>query len=443
MEKILENLKQKNFQFVKEQLENLNTADIAGLFEKIDDKHQIVLLFKLLSKDEAAEVFSFLDSNIKQDIINALKDAEIANIMQEMYMDDAADFLKEMPANVVKRVLKNTSKQDRDTINKLLSFPQNSAGSLMTTEFVDIKQNLTVDNAFEKIRKKAADAETINIVYVTDEKRKLEGVVSIKDLILADRSQTISQIMNKNVIFAHTETDQEDLVKMFDKYDFNALPILDAENRLVGIVTIDDAMDIVKYEATEDMELMAAVTPMEQSYLKTTPFVHFKKRILWLVILTLSASITGAIISHFEGLFVTIPALVSFIPMLMDTGGNCGSQASVLIIRSLALGEISSKDYLKIVLKESVIAGMCGVVLSVLNFFVAWIRTGNPLIGLVIALTLLIVVFSAKIIGGSLPILAKKCKLDPAVMASPIITTLVDCIAIVGYFLIASCLLGL
>ncbi len=443
MTDIIEKLENKQFQEVKKELETLNIPDIAGMFEKLEDKSQIILLFKLLSKDDAADVFSFLDPEFQETIINALQDKEIESIMEEMYMDDATDFVKEMPANVVKRVLKNTPKENRDTINKLLTYPENSAGSLMTTECIDIKEDLTVDQAFAKIKQKADDAETIGTIYVTDSRRKIQGVVSIKDLILADREQKISDIMNTNVVCACTSTDQEEVSKMFDKYDFYALPVIDTEQRLVGIITIDDIMDVVKEETTEDMEIMAAISPMEDSYLKTKPIVHFKKRIIWLLLLTLSASVTGAIISHFEALFVTVPALVSFIPMLMDTGGNCGSQASVLVIRSLALGEITPKDYFKIVLKESCIASMCGAVLSVVNFFVAWWRTGNALVGLVIALTLIIVVFTAKIIGGSLPILAKKCKLDPAVMASPMITTLVDCIAIISYFLIASAILGL
>ncbi len=443
MKDILEKLENKKFQELKIQLEDMNIADIASIFEQLEDKQQIIVLFKLLSKDNAADVFSFLAPEYQETIINALQDKEIESIMEEMYMDDATDFVKEMPANVVKRVLKNTTKENRDTINKLLTYPENSAGSIMTTEFIDIKQELTVDEAFLKIKQKAEDAETIGTMYVTDAKRKIQGVVSIKDLIIADRTQLISDIMNTNVICACTNTDQEEVSKMFDKYDFYALPVIDAEQRLVGIITIDDVMDVVKEETTEDMEIMAAVTPMEDSYLKTKPVVHFKKRILWLLILTLSASVTGAIISHFEALFVTVPALVSFIPMLMDTGGNCGSQASVLIIRSLALGEVTPKDYFKIVLKEACIASMCGAVLSIVNFFVAWWRTGSALVGLVIALTLIIVVFTAKIIGGSLPILAKKCKLDPAVMASPMITTLVDCISIISYFLIASAILGL
>ena len=443
MEDIKLKLENKNFQELKEQLKNLNIADIATLFESLEEPQQIIILFKLLSKDVAADVFSFLNSDMQETIINALKDKEIEHIMADLYMDDAADFVQEMPANVVKRVLKNTTKENRDIINKLLSYPENSAGSIMTTEFIDIKQELTVDEAFKKIKKKAADAETVGTIFVTDSKRKIQGVLSIKDLILANSDDKIENIMNPNVVYSTTHTDQEEVSKLFDKYDFYALPIIDTENRLVGIVTVDDIMDVVKEEATEDMEIMAAISPTDDPYLKTSAFTHAKKRIFWLLFLTLSASITGAIMSFFEDAFVAIPALVTFIPMLMGTGGNCGSQSATLVIRGLALNEITLKDYFKVAFKEFKVSLLVSSVLSVVNFVIVWIRYGDPLLGLVIALSLVIVVIIAEFIGGGLPILAKKCKLDPAIMAAPIISTLVDCIAIVSYFLIASAILGL
>lgn len=443
MEDIKLELENKNFQELKEQLKNLNIADIATLFESLEEPQQIIILFKLLSKDVAADVFSFLNSDMQESIINALKDKEIEHIMADLYMDDAADFVQEMPANVVKRVLKNTTKENRDIINKLLSYPENSAGSIMTTEFIDIKQELTVEEAFKKIKKKAADAETVGTIFVTDSKRKIQGVLSIKDLILANSDDKIENIMNPNVVYSTTHTDQEEVSKLFDKYDFYALPIIDTENRLVGIVTVDDIMDVVKEEATEDMEIMAAISPTDDPYLKTSAFTHAKKRIFWLLFLTLSASITGAIMSFFEDAFVAIPALVTFIPMLMGTGGNCGSQSATLVIRGLALNEITLKDYFKVAFKEFKVSLLVSSVLSVVNFVIVWIRYGDPLLGLVIALSLVIVVIIAEFIGGGLPILAKKCKLDPAIMAAPIISTLVDCIAIVSYFLIASAILGL
>lgn len=443
MEDIKLELENKNFQELKEQLKNLNIADIATLFESLEEPQQIIILFKLLSKDVAADVFSFLNSDMQETIINALKDKEIEHIMADLYMDDAADFVQEMPANVVKRVLKNTTKENRNIINKLLSYPENSAGSIMTTEFIDIKQELTVDEAFKKIKKKAADAETVGTIFVTDSKRKIQGVLSIKDLILANSDDKIENIMNPNVVYSTTHTDQEEVSKLFDKYDFYALPIIDTENRLVGIVTVDDIMDVVKEEATEDMEIMAAISPTDDPYLKTSAFTHAKKRIFWLLFLTLSASITGAIMSFFEDAFVAIPALVTFIPMLMGTGGNCGSQSATLVIRGLALNEITLKDYFKVAFKEFKVSLLVSSVLSVVNFVIVWIRYGDPLLGLVIALSLVIVVIIAEFIGGGLPILAKKCKLDPAIMAAPIISTLVDCIAIVSYFLIASAILGL
>ena len=443
MEDIKLELENKNFQELKEQLKNLNIADIATLFESLEEPQQIIILFKLLSKDVAADVFSFLNSDMQETIINTLKDKEIEHIMADLYMDDAADFVQEMPANVVKRVLKNTTKENRDIINKLLSYPENSAGSIMTTEFIDIKQELTVEEAFKKIKKKAADAETVGTIFVTDSKRKIQGVLSIKDLILANSDDKIENIMNSNVVYSTTHTDQEEVSKLFDKYDFYALPIIDTENRLVGIVTVDDIMDVVKEEATEDMEIMAAISPTDDPYLKTSAFTHAKKRIFWLLFLTLSASITGAIMSFFEDAFVAIPALVTFIPMLMGTGGNCGSQSATLVIRGLALNEITLKDYFKVAFKEFKVSLLVSSVLSVVNFVIVWIRYGDPLLGLVIALSLVIVVIIAEFIGGGLPILAKKCKLDPAIMAAPIISTLVDCIAIVSYFLIASAILGL
>lgn len=443
MEDIKLELENKNFQELKEQLKNLNIADIATLFESLEEPQQIIILFKLLSKDVAADVFSFLNSDMQETIINALKDKEIEHIMADLYMDDAADFVQEMPANVVKRVLKNTTKENRDIINKLLSYPENSAGSIMTTEFIDIKQELTVEEAFKKIKKKAADAETVGTIFVTDSKRKIQGVLSIKDLILANSDDKIENIMNPNVVYSTTHTDQEEVSKLFDKYDFYALPIIDTENRLVGIVTVDDIMDVVKEEATEDMEIMAAISPTDDPYLKTSAFTHAKKRIFWLLFLTLSASITGAIMSFFEDAFVAIPALVTFIPMLMGTGGNCGSQSATLVIRGLALNEITLKDYFKVAFKEFKVSLLVSSVLSVVNFVIVWIRYGDPLLGFVIALSLIIVVIIAEFIGGGLPILAKKCKLDPAIMAAPIISTLVDCIAIVSYFLIASAILGL
>lgn len=443
MENIKNYLENKNFQELKLHLSSLNIADIAAIFEDLEKPEDIIILFRLLSKDVAADVFAFLDADSQETIITALKDKEISAIMADLYMDDAADFLQEMPANVVKRVLKNTTKENRETLNKLLTYSENCAGSIMTTEFIDIKQNLTVEEAFLKIKKKAEDSETIGTIFVTDAKRKIEGVVSIRDLVLADRDQKIKDIMNTNVIFSTTHTDKEEIAELFDKYDFYALPIIDTENRLVGIITVDDVMDVVKEEATEDMEIMAAISPTDEPYLKTSAFTHAKKRIFWLLFLTVSASITGTIMSFFEDAFVAIPALVTFIPMLMGTGGNCGSQSATLVIRGLALNEISMRDYFRVAFKEFKVSLLVSSVLSVVNFAIVWVRYGDPLLGLVIALSLIIVVIIAEFIGGGLPILAKKVKLDPAIMAAPIISTLVDCIAIVGYFLIASALLGL
>ena len=442
MNMIKELLVQKNFAQIKAEFEDKNIADIAALFEEFDDKDKVIL-FKLLNKDMAAEVFSHLEADMQETIITAIKDSDIQSIMKDLYLDDATDFIQEMPANVVKRVLKNCNTTTRNQINQLLSYPDNSAGSIMTTEFIDLKSNLTVSEAFDKIRKKADDSETVYTIYITDERRKLQGVVSIRELLIAPADKKLQDIMETNVISANTLTDQEEIGNMFTKYGFYALPILDNEQRLVGIVTGDDILEIVKEEATEDMQKMAAISPTDESYLKTSAFSHSKKRIVWLLFLTISSLITGAIISHFEAAFVAIPALVSFIPMLMGTGGNCGSQAATLVIRGLALDEIKLKDYFKVMFKESKVALICGVVLSIINFFVTWFRCGNPMLALVVALTTIIVIFMAKLIGGLLPILAKKLKLDPAIMASPVITTLLDCISIISYFLIATALLGI
>ncbi len=439
---IKELLVQKNFAQIKAEFEDKNIADIAALFEEFDDKDKVIL-FKLLNKDMAADVFSHLEADMQETIITAIKDSDIQSIMKDLYLDDATDFIQEMPANVVKRVLKNCNTTTRNQINQLLSYPDNSAGSIMTTEFIDLKSNLTVSEAFDKIRKKADDSETVYTIYITDERRKLQGVVSIRELLIAPADKKLQDIMETNVISANTLTDQEEIGNMFTKYGFYALPILDNEQRLVGIVTGDDILEIVKEEATEDMQKMAAISPTDESYLKTSAFSHSKKRIVWLLFLTISSLITGAIISHFEAAFVAIPALVSFIPMLMGTGGNCGSQAATLVIRGLALDEIKLKDYFKVMFKESKVALICGVVLSIINFFVTWFRCGNPMLALVVALTTIIVIFMAKLIGGLLPILAKKLKLDPAIMASPVITTLLDCISIISYFLIATALLGI
>ena len=432
----------KNYTTIKNELKNKNIADIAILFDDLDDKDKIIL-FKLLTKDTGAEVFSYLEPDKQEIIINALKDSDIQNIMSELYLDDAADFLQEMPANVVKRVLKNVDNKTREQINKLLSYPENSAGSIMTTEFIDLKSNLTVSQAFDKIRKKADDSETVYSIYITDESRKIQGVVSIRDLLVAKDDQKLKDIMETNVIYASTLTDQEEIGNMFSKYGFYTLPIIDNDHRLVGIVTADDVMEVIKDEATEDMQKMAAITPSDETYLKTSAFTHSKKRIVWLLLLTVSSLITGAIISHFENAFLAIPALVSFIPMLMGTGGNCGSQAATLVIRGLALNEIKLKNYFKVMFKEAQVALICGGILSIINFFVTWLRCGDPMLSLVVALTTIIVVIMAKLIGGLLPILAKKLKLDPAIMASPIITTLLDCISIISYFLIATAILGI
>lgn len=443
MEEILELLEQKQHSKVKSILAEKNIADIASLFEQIEDSKQAVILFRLLDKDTSAEVFAFLEPEMQEYIISALSDKDISFIMSEMYLDDATDFIHEMPASVVSRVLKNTTKDIRDQINKLLSYPEDSAGSIMTTEFIDLKSNITVSQAFEKIKKIAADTETLDTIYVTDSTRVLLGQVTIRDLFLAESTEKLGDIMDENIISAHTHCDQEELTNIFSKYDLMTLPILDKENRLVGIVTGDDIFDVIEEETTEDFEKMAGIAPNEEPYLKTSAFTHARKRVVWLLVLSLSALVSGEIISSFESAFAVIPALVAFIPMLMGAGGNSGSQSATVVIRGLSLNEITTKQYFKVLRKEICISLMVGSVLAVVNAIITWIRYGDIMLALVIGLSLIMTIFVAKIIGGLLPILAKKVKLDPAIMAAPIITTLVDMISVAGYFTIAKLLLGI
>ena len=440
VEKILNFIENKKFNDLRKYLENVNSADFPSMFEELEEE-QILLIYRLLSKEQAAEVFAEIDSDVQENLINAFTDRELKNIIDELFMDDTVDLIEEMPANVVKRILKNINKTDRKIINELLNYPEDSAGSIMTTEFIDLKENMTVDEAFAKIKKIGLQKETVYSCYVLSLDRKIKGWIDIKELLVAERDERLKDIMDTNVITVSTIEDKEEVAKMFDKYNIVALPVVDTEKRLVGIVTIDDAIDVLQEETAEDFEIMAAMTPNEDTYFKTGVFSHAKNRIVWLLVLMLSSMVTGSIISHYEQAFSALPILVSFIPMLMGTGGNCGSQSSTLIIRGLAMDEIKLKDFFKALWKEVRVAIIVGIILAVANGIRIWIQYQNFELGLVVALTLICVVLLAKCLGCLLPMLAKKLKLDPAIMAAPLITTIVDTGSVLLFFKIAVAIL--
>ncbi len=440
-EQILELLENKQYIQLKELIEHLEPADIAITFEELPERLR-PLLFRLLPKETAAEVFVELDSDMQEALITGFSDSELKEVVDELYVDDAVDIIEEMPANVVKRILRHATPEMRNDINQMLRYPPDSAGSLMTTEFVDLKKNMTVEDAFTHIRRTGMDKETIYTCYVIDQNRILEGLVSVKDLLLSDYSCSISDIMETDIIYVNTTDDQEDVAMLFEKYDFLAIPVVDNEKRLVGIVTVDDAIDVLQEEATEDIEKMAAITPSDKPYLKTGVFETFRQRIPWLLLLMISATFTGSIINSYENAFLTYSVLTSFIPMLMDTGGNSGSQSSVTIIRGLSLGDITFRDTFKVLFKELRVAFCCGITLASANFIklMTFDRVGFN-IAVVVCSTLVCTVLFAKVIGGLLPIVAKKIGFDPAVMASPFITTIVDAASLMIYFRIATAIL--
>ena len=448
-DELTELLEKRDMKQLKQRMEELNEFDVAEFLTEIDD-NQMPMVFRLLSKETAAEVFANFDTPEQEKIINSITDSELSGIIEELYVDDAVDMMEELPANVVKRVMRAARPETRNLINQYLRYPDNSAGSIMTSEFVDLKKYMNVKEAFARIRRIGEDKETIYICFVTSADRKLEGIVTVKDLLLADDDTIIEDLMDRNVIFATTTDDQETVSEMFSDYDLMALPVVDTEGRLVGIVTVDDAIDVLQEETTEDIEKMAAMLPSDKPYLKTSTFETFKSRIPWLLLLMISATFTGQIISRFEDALSAFTILTAYIPMLMDTGGNCGSQASVTVIRGLSLGEIEFSDLFRVIWKECRVALVCGVVLSAANFaklmLVDRLLFGNPItltVAAVICLTLIFTVFAAKLVGCALPLLAKKVGFDPAVMASPFITTIVDAISLLIYFQFASMLLGI
>lgn len=440
-EELLELIDKNDFSRLRRTLEKLEPADIAQFLDDLDQKHLLVI-FRILPKELAAETFSHLNSDSQKHIIELSSDHEIRYIINELFIDDAVDFIEEMPANVVKKIISNTTEETRNLINQFLKYPDNSVGTLMTIEYVDFKKEMTVRQALDHIKKIGIDKETINTCYVLEKNRIMAGTVSIRRLILSDDNVLVNDIMDPDIIMLNTTDDQEEAAAKFRKYDFLVMPVVDSEKRLVGIVTIDDIVDVIQKENTEDLQKMAAMQPSEKEYLKTDVFTLAKHRIPWLLILMISATFTGGIIRKYETALQSVMILATFIPMLMDTGGNAGSQSSTLVIRGMALDEIKLKDFLKVLWKELQVSLIVGFVLSTVNFLrLYFFEKVDFMVALTVCITLVFTVVMAKIVGGILPIIAKKVKIDPAIMASPLITTIVDAFTLIIYFTIAGALL--
>ena len=434
-------LQQRQYKAVRSILDVMNEVDIASLLSELDDK-ELALAFRLIPKDKAAEVFANMESSMQTYLVEMFSEKELKELLDDLYMDDTVDLLEELPANLVNRILDTVSTSDRALINQLLNYPEDSAGSIMTTEYVDIRENMTVAQSMAHIKETGIHKETIYTCYVT-ERRRLTGIVSAKDLMTTDDDVLIRDLMETEIISVKTHTDKEEVAKLFTKYDFLAIPVLDTDGLMVGIVTFDDAMDVMVEEATEDITKMAAINPSEKTYFETSVFAHARNRIPWLLILMFTSIITGTIITKYENAFAAIPLLVSFIPMLMDTGGNCGSQSSTLIIRGLALSQIRFKDIFRVIFKEFRISLIVGAVLALTNGVRIMIQYNDAGLALVIALSLIGTVVISKMVGCMLPPLASKIHLDPAIMASPLITTLVDIFSILIYFNVATMLFNL
>ena len=439
-------MKDKNFARLHALLTESNPADIGEVLEEMadDDPQQAIFLFRLLPKDLAAEVFSYLPTAEQRSIVNALHENQFRQIVEELNFDDKIDFLEEMPANIVKRILKNLTEEERKLINQFLNYPVDSAGSLMTIEYVDLKREMTVEEALQHIRKTGVDKETIYTCYVLNETRKLEGIISLRKLVLEDASRLIEDIMDTEFLHTTTWDDQEEVADVFKKYDLMTLPVVDQEGRLVGIITIDDIVDVIEQENTEDFEKMAALLPDDEEYLDASIMTMAKKRLPWLLILMISATFTGSIISRFEDVLQAVVVLAAAIPMLMDTAGNAGNQSSTLVIRGIALGEIDLQDYMKVLWKEFRISILVGIMLGAINLIrMLLIVETSLLVALTVSFTLTLTVVMAKIFGGLMPIIAKKMKVDPAIMAGPLITTIVDAMALIVYFNVAGLILGI
>lgn len=443
LKELMELLDTRQFRRLKEILLEMNEVDIASFIEELDSEKTVVV-FRMLSKEVASDVFANLPVEDQEHIINSITDYELSTIVNDLFVDDAVDMLEELPANVVKRVLQNSTAGTRQLINQFLKYPENSAGSIMTAEYVGLKKTMTVEQAFAYIRKHGVDKETIYTCYVMDAKRRLEGVVTVKDLLMHPYEEIIGNIMDTHVIKAVTTDDQEEVAESFRKYDLLSLPVVDHEERLVGIVTVDDVVDVMEQEATEDFEKMAAMIPSEKPYLKTGVFVLAKNRLAWLLILMVSSMITGGILAKYEAAFAVLPLLVTFIPMLTDTGGNAGSQSSTMIIRGMAVGEIEARDIFKVLWKELRVGVIVGVLLGLVNYIQLVIRfPGREMLCLTVVLSLLATVVIAKTIGCVLPIVAQAVHLDPAIMAAPLITTIVDAVSLIIYFQLACSLLSI
>ena len=435
-------LEEKKLAQISAVFKELYPADIAEIIEdsSIPEKG-LPILFRLLPKDIAAEVFVEMDGETQQALIQAFSDNELHEMLDELFVDDTVSIIEDMPANVVRRIIKNCAPEMRSQINKILEYPSDSAGSMMTPEYIFLRKDMTVEEAIDVIRRTGLDSETIYTCYVIEPDRTLIGVITVRELLLNSNNSSIADIMNTNIIYVETKTDKEDVAKLFDKYDFLAFPVVDAEKRLVGIITVDDAIDVIRDEATEDFSKMAAVMPIEESYFKASVFKHARNRILWLIILMISATITGAIITGYEETFSAIPLLIACLPMLMDTGGNCGSQTSTMIIRGMAVDEMKPRDFLKVWWKEIRIALIVGIALAAVNFLRVLLLYHSSANKIQLAITtssaLMFTVCLAQSLGCMLPMLAKACKLDPAIMASPLITTIVDALSVTVFFAIA------
>ncbi|KXZ39410.1 magnesium transporter [Alkalithermobacter thermoalcaliphilus JW-YL-7 = DSM 7308] len=440
---IINLIREKKFTLVRDEIVKMKSVDIAELLSEIDDSDSLIV-FRLLPKDLAVEVFSYLHNEKQKAIINLITDKEIQHIMDELYFDDMIDFLEEMPASIVKKILKNAKEDERALINQFLNYPENSAGSLMTIEYLSLKKEMTLKQALEHIKRTGFDKETIYTCYVIDANRKLQGTISLRKLVTGEEDKTIEEVMNTDIIYVTTHDDQEKVAHLFKKYDLIAIPVVDKEHRLIGIITIDDIMDVIDKENTEDFQKMAAMEPSEEAYLETNTFTLAKHRTTWLLVLMISATFTGRIIRSFEDVLESVVVLAAFIPMLMDTAGNAGSQSSTLIIRGLALEQIKIKDFTKVIWKELKIGSLVGIALSVVNLVrIYYFEKMDMKIGIVVASTLYFTVVLAKLLGGLLPIAARKLKLDPALMAGPLITTIVDALALIVYFSMARLLLGI
>jgi magnesium transporter len=438
MEEILEMLENKEFKKLRLDIENKQPADVAELIEELSDKESL-LLFRLLPKDMAVDVFSFMEPYYQAKLSELIKIDELRELVNELNFDDKIDLLEEIPANLVKKILQHSHDSERKLINQFLNYPEYSAGSLMTIEYIDLKKEMTAGNAIDYIRNNGYEKETIYTCYVINNSRKLEGIISLKDIILADENELVGDLMEKDFLSITTTEDQEEVAELFKKYDFLAIPVVDLEQRLVGIITVDDILDVIEEENTEDFHRMAALQPTERDYMDSSVYSLAKQRLPWLMVLMISATFTGAIIKGYESVLSQVAALMVFVPMLMGTGGNAGSQSSTLIVRGIALGEVNTKDILKVIWKEFRVSLMVGLSLAILNFLrILYVEKYNVNIAFTVSLTLIITIMLAELIGGTLPIVAKKLNLDPAIMASPMITTILDALVLITYFTVAN-----